>query len=433
MSIYKKMAILIPCLALAGSAAFVLANRSSDSFAKVEAAEYISSDRDYKVNEDGSISIKFTVSETNLNMRGWLLCFFNSKPSVNDARKLDNSNNLHPYSVAECAHYFYAASEYSQGVVDVTWAANAEDQKQNWTAAGGTAEEGYTLKDYYDDDDWYLVVGPRHFENSWGHDNYGEGIDDIWENCDYLLGQRSALEAASSYGNTVFRKNDQLHLYDEQYYMFEGNTVTGAEIKTLLTSDSNDLDIVDVNYDGVRGEHILIEYQLSPSGVDQKYVAFADQYGTAPYGFYLAGNGTEDLPYTFIPLHTAVEYASYFLAQTNFCEGYDGVTDNYDNLVGVWTELSRYYSHSLEASQKQELVTSNNATIDEAMSRYEYVVGKYGLTHFITGRTPVVNPGNRVVITSSNDYVPLVVAAIIFSVSITAAAVIFFIRKRKHQ
>ena len=49
------------------------------------------------------------------------------------------------------------------------------------------------MQDVIDEQDWHFVIGPRHYNNSWPGDEEGAGKENIWENCDYYLGQKSVL------------------------------------------------------------------------------------------------------------------------------------------------------------------------------------------------------------------------------------------------
>ena len=130
---------------------------------------------------------------------------FTTRPSFNPVtHKTDNSSNLHPYSTAACAHYFFAANTTKEGNISVTWAANFADQKEGWTdKEKTTTEEDKSLKDYLTDTtkDWYIVVGIRHFNNEWAHEDvYGEGKDGWWENADYYVGRESNIRGDYPYG-----------------------------------------------------------------------------------------------------------------------------------------------------------------------------------------------------------------------------------------
>ena len=187
----------IPTLALA-IGGMVLASHKDNNFLAAEAADYSTSNRNITINEDKSIDASFYLDNTIgnlLDIRGWLLCLFETKPSYDPiTRKLDNSANLHPYSTADVNYYYYAASDADQGNISITWAANANDQKTSWSDEGSTVTEGKTLADVLNLKDWYIVVGPRHYNDNWAGTGIGAGTDNYWENCDYYVGQRSNIK-----------------------------------------------------------------------------------------------------------------------------------------------------------------------------------------------------------------------------------------------
>ena len=149
-------------------------------FVTAGAADYSTGSGDgFKLNADSSITATFTVSDNNLDMRGWLLCLMSSKPAVNSAtNKLTDANNAHPYSYRNCAYYFAADSTDKTGQITLTWAADAMDQR------GKTQ----TLSQVINEQDWHIVIGPRHYNTGWGDSGIGAGTDGIWENCDYYVG-----------------------------------------------------------------------------------------------------------------------------------------------------------------------------------------------------------------------------------------------------
>ena len=161
---------------------------------RTKAADYTNADAGhFIIYADGSISAEFTVSENNLSMKGWLLCLFTSEPSYGTDNKLTGSNNLHPYSVSGCAHYFFVTSTQKEGKFNIFWNALSNDQKKNWSA-DGLVESEKKLSDYIlDDTDWHIVIGPRHFNDSWASEGIGAGDDGYWENCDIYIGQKSAI------------------------------------------------------------------------------------------------------------------------------------------------------------------------------------------------------------------------------------------------
>ena len=175
-SIKNCLAVIFSCglgLSLLAASAIHLNNRHIEP---VEAADYSGVSSGFTRGSDGSISATFTVTNNDLDMKGWLLCLFDSKPSVDGNNKLTNSNSAHPYSYSSCKHYFFASNTAKTGSITVKWNANYADQKQSWSASTSTGASGKTLNDYASDGtNWYLVIGPRHYNTSWGSSGIGEG------------------------------------------------------------------------------------------------------------------------------------------------------------------------------------------------------------------------------------------------------------------
>lgn len=196
MNIKKTLLLALPLLGVAvgGLVAF-----GSKSASVAEAADYSTPNRSLEVDANGNVRASFTVSneEFDLNL-GWLLCLFRNKPAYDTStRKLVGSADLHPYSLEACEHYFFAASGEDSGEIIINWEGTLADQKEAWSETKAEGATGHQLKDYFDDEDWHIVIGPRHLEE-WGGDDpekypIGEGLNNIWENCDYYVGQKSAL------------------------------------------------------------------------------------------------------------------------------------------------------------------------------------------------------------------------------------------------
>lgn len=209
MKIKKLMLLALPVMALSVGIVALSTPKASEEYSTVEAADYTPSNRKLTFNNDGSVDATFSVNDNTLDTRGWLLCLFTSKPSFDPVtHKTENSSNLHPYSTAACAHYFFAANTTKEGNISVTWAADFADQKEGWTEAEKTTtEEGKSLKDYLaESTDWYIVVGIRHnHDYGSGHgSNPGEGGGNWWENADYYVGRESNIRGDYPYGEIYF-------------------------------------------------------------------------------------------------------------------------------------------------------------------------------------------------------------------------------------
>ena len=201
---FKKLILLaLPVIALSAGIVSLNTSRSAEC-SVVNAADYTPSNRKLTFNNDGSVSGSFSVNDNVLDTRGWLLCLFTSKPAFNPVdHKTEGSDRLHPYSTAECAHYFFASNETKEGNISVTWNANFADQKESWSETESEGAQGHTLQDYLSSStDWYIVIGIRHWNNSWGThgSNPGEGTGGWWENADYYAGKESIIRGNYPYG-----------------------------------------------------------------------------------------------------------------------------------------------------------------------------------------------------------------------------------------
>lgn len=203
----------IPAVALAcGALAFNFLG-NGNGLVETKAADYSTSNRELVIGET-SVSATFYLDNSignQLDMRGWLLCLYdaNTKPAFDPVtRKIIGSADAHPHSMNNVAHYYYAENNSDQGNISVTWSSGAYDQKTAWEKDGKTpSAEGTTLGEVLDDQDWYIVVGPRHYHQGWGHDGIGAGGTgtgtadaDYWENCDYYFGQKSNIVANNPSG-----------------------------------------------------------------------------------------------------------------------------------------------------------------------------------------------------------------------------------------
>ena len=128
--------------------------------------------------------------------------------------------------------------------------------------------------------------------------------------------------------------------------------------------------------------------------------------------------------------YTAEQFASDLLTKTDaVCEGYDGVTDNKAALAPIWLELQTNVLSDEEIDRFND--TSNDFTA--ARKRYDYLVGKYGLTDFI-GRNPAPIPGGAYYkdgITDNNSTMIVVIS--IAATSALAFTMLLVFKKKKQK
>lgn len=93
--------------------------------------------------------------------------------------------------------------------------------------------------------------------------------------------------------------------------------------------------------------------------------------------------------------YTAEDFAQDLLEQTDaVCAGWEEGDNNHDALEAIWSDLASNDKYpSLPAAQKTILAEANRdesgTVVEQAMARYDFLTGKYNLSHFINGRTPM--------------------------------------------
>ncbi len=112
--------------------------------------------------------------------------------------------------------------------------------------------------------------------------------------------------------------------------------------------------------------------------------------------------------------YTAENFAQDLLDKTDVvCKEYDGVKDNKEALASVWLALQE----NVLSDEEIERFNDENNDFDAARARYDYLVGKYGLTDFL-GRNPAPIPGGAYYkdgITDNNNTMIIVVSALGFT------------------
>ena len=133
---------------------------------------------------------------------------------------------------------------------------------------------------------------------------------------------------------------------------------------------------------------------------------------------------------------SAITFAFDFISQTDdVCSEYDGVTDNSEAIGALWEGLSSSYS-ALYDNQKSILMGASRnekgTHVEQAVARYDYLVGKYKLDNFITGRTPVVfAQSNFVVSGQTNTNSSTIVIVVVALTSITSIGVLLVIKRKR--
>ena len=142
--------------------------------------------------------------------------------------------------------------------------------------------------------------------------------------------------------------------------------------------------------------------------------------------------------------YLASDFAQDLFDQTDdACSAYPGDKDpsyNYNAykaaLVAIWSDLASADKYpSLSSDQKELLAEAardeGGNVVEQAMARYDFLTGKYGLSNFINGRTPMSIHYNNLTIESNNSYIVVIIA--ISSVAVLSLSVLLILKKKKHN
>ena len=143
--------------------------------------------------------------------------------------------------------------------------------------------------------------------------------------------------------------------------------------------------------------------------------------------------------------YTAEMFAQDLLDQTdavcvNYVDGKSSYSEFKAAFETIWSDLNSNDKYpSLPSDQKTILAEADRVedgtVVERAMFRYDFLTGKYQLSEFINGRTPIVPAGSYVAsyennLSSSSSITIIVIVAV---ASMTLLGVTLVLRKRKHQ
>ena len=144
--------------------------------------------------------------------------------------------------------------------------------------------------------------------------------------------------------------------------------------------------------------------------------------------------------------YTAEQFAQDLLDQTNnACSAYPGSDNdpsyNYSAyktaLEAIWSDLASNDKYpSLPKDQKDILADASRegtSTISRAMKRYDFLTGKYNLSNFINGRTPIVPAGmiNYGELDSANNNTMIIVISIAATSALAFTMLLVFKKKKQ--
>jgi len=135
--------------------------------------------------------------------------------------------------------------------------------------------------------------------------------------------------------------------------------------------------------------------------------------------------------------YTAEVFARDLLDQTDdVCAGYKDGDNNHDALEEIWSDLASKDKYpSLPTEQKNILAGAerdeSGSVVEQAMARYDYLTGKYNLSNFINGRTPIVVAGATFVQSPANINSSTIIIVVVALTSITSIGVLLVIKRKR--
>lgn len=138
--------------------------------------------------------------------------------------------------------------------------------------------------------------------------------------------------------------------------------------------------------------------------------------------------------------YTAEQFAQDLLDQTDaVCAGWKEGDNNHDAIEAIWSDLASNDKYpSLPAAQKTILADAerdeSGTVVEQAMARYDFLTGKYNLSNFINGRTPIASSGmmNYGELDLANNSTIVIVISIA-TVSALAFTLLLVFKKKKHN
>ena len=140
--------------------------------------------------------------------------------------------------------------------------------------------------------------------------------------------------------------------------------------------------------------------------------------------------------------YTAEDFSQDLLDQTDeICKDFVPGESSYNDfkvlLEAIWSDLASNDKYpSLPSSEKTILAEAardeSGTVVEQAMARYDYLTGKYSLSNFINGRTPVSFEAHFTTISSeANTTNAMIIVTVIALTSVSAIAVLLVIKRRK--
>lgn len=139
--------------------------------------------------------------------------------------------------------------------------------------------------------------------------------------------------------------------------------------------------------------------------------------------------------------YTAAKFAQDLLDDTkDLCDAYVDGTSSYSSyrsqLQSIWSSLASKYA-TLPNDEKTTLGNAlrneSGTVVEQAMARYDFLTGKYELSNFIVGRTPISNTLVHFDILNGERNTVIIVIVLAASISMVGTALFFILKKKKES
>ncbi len=135
------------------------------------------------------------------------------------------------------------------------------------------------------------------------------------------------------------------------------------------------------------------------------------------------------------PIEQALEYARYFLNETNtICA--DTTRNNKTELEAIWLTLETQFNalspEAREIVKTYDVATGGEADATAACSRYDHIITRYQLTDFI-GRNPSSSARSPILLFSENNNYMIAVVSVVLFISVTLIGAYLINKKRRYN
>lgn len=139
--------------------------------------------------------------------------------------------------------------------------------------------------------------------------------------------------------------------------------------------------------------------------------------------------------------YTAAKFAQDLLDDTkDLCDAYVDGTSSYSSyrsqLQSIWSSLASKYA-TLPNDEKTTLGNAlrneSGTVVEQAMARYDFLTGKYELSNFIVGRTPISNTLVHFDILNGESNTVITVIVLAASISMVGTALFFILKKKRES